>query len=341
MAHQQAGIDMSLDTPMNGLSKGDWVACLAEVIDSCGHIDPLGKRHLAAFIDAGPVLLVTFETIAGIQALSEQGHPIGWEMVRRHGWSHLCLLSDGDTWFRDRRVWAYFDRLIDEGVFENFDRVIFYGAGPCGYAAAAFSVAAPGSTVIAVQPQATLDPRVSEWDDRFRDRRRLDFTSRYGYAPDMLDAAGAAFVLYDPQEQLDAMHAALFTRPNVQKFRLRHMGDAVQTGLLDMDLLHRLFELAAEGTLDWRSFAALFRARRDYLGYLRKLLAELDNRDRSYLALILARNITGRLNAPRIRRRLAGLEKSAAEGKFRAPPAVRRPQDPPSARDTADQNDAE
>ena len=40
-----------------------------------------------------------------------------------------------------------------------------------------------------MQPQATLDPRVAEWDDRFLHMRRTDFTDRYGYAPDMLDAA--------------------------------------------------------------------------------------------------------------------------------------------------------
>ena len=34
-------------------------------------------------------------------------------------------------------------------------------------------------------------------------------TSRYGYAPDMLDAAHRGWVLYDPRERLDAMHSAL------------------------------------------------------------------------------------------------------------------------------------
>ena len=52
--------------------------------------------------------------------------------------------TKGDTWFRDNRVYGYFDRLIADGFFEDFDTVIFYGAGSCGYAAAAFSVAAPG-----------------------------------------------------------------------------------------------------------------------------------------------------------------------------------------------------
>ena len=78
------------------------------------------------------------------------------------------------------------------GFFDDFDHVVFYGAGPCKYAAAAFSVAAPAATVDAIQPQTTLDPRITDWDDRYMKMRRTDFTSRYGYAPDMLDAAEQA-----------------------------------------------------------------------------------------------------------------------------------------------------
>ena len=64
-------------------------------------------------------------------------------------------------WFRYPKVHAYFNRLVDDGFFDDLDKVVFYGAGPCGYAAATFSVAAPGATVVAIQPQATLDPRVT------------------------------------------------------------------------------------------------------------------------------------------------------------------------------------
>ncbi|MDG1103479.1 MAG: hypothetical protein P8N75_08935 [Ascidiaceihabitans sp.] len=118
--------------------------------------------------------------------------------------------------FTIQMVYSYFDRLDDDGIFDDFDHVIFYGAGPCEYAAAAFSVAAPGATVVAIQPQATLDPQITEWDDRYVKMRRADFSSRYGYAPDMLDAAEQAYVIYDPCERLDAAHAAMFTRSNVK-----------------------------------------------------------------------------------------------------------------------------
>lgn len=308
---------------LSGLKKREWIAQLSAIAEEFGGFEDLGARHFATRIDEGSTLLVSFETVQGIQLHSEIGQPLGWDMVRAEGWSHLGLISDGDTWFRDPQVYALFDRLTDEGYFEEYERVIFYGAGPCGYAAAAFSVASPGAIVLAVQPQATLDPRVTEWDSRFTHMRRTSFTDRYGYAPDMMDAAQRGYVLYDPAEDLDAMHAALFTRPNVTKLRLRHMGDALQGDLVEMEILSDLLTLIAEDKLTCAAFARLARARRDHPPYLRNLLGQLDAAHRPYLALMLCRNVVERMHAPRIRRRLDGLEKAAAAGEFTPPPPSR------------------
>lgn len=316
------------DRSLSGLKKREWLAQLAEIADDSGEFETLGTRHVAARIDGVEIgsgtLLVTFETIQGIQLQSDVGHPLGWDLVRRQGWSSLCVISDGDTWFRDPQVYAMFDRLTDDGYFEEFDRVVFYGAGPCGYAAAAFSVASPGAVVLAVQPQATLDPRVTEWDNRFTHMRRTSFTDRYGYAPDMLDAAAQGFILFDPTEDLDAMHAALFTRPNATKLRLRHMGVALQGDLIEIDILEELLVAVAEGTLTEQRFAQLARARRNHPPYLRNLLGHLDTTQRPYLATMLCRNVVSRMHAPRIRRRLDALEKAARDGEFTAPPVFSR-----------------
>jgi hypothetical protein len=246
--------------------------------------------------------------MSGIEALSETRTPLGFDFVRDMGWSSLSVLSHGDTWFRDARVYGFFDQLLDDGFFDEFETVIFYGAGPCGYAAAAYSVASPGARVLMLQPQATLDPRVTEWEDRFTEMRRTDFTSRYGFAPDMIDAAQQAYVIYDPYERLDAMHSALFERRNVMRFRAPFFGNALQTDFRTLDLLPRLLVDVAEDRLDAASFAAYLRERRSYPPYLRKLLGRLDAQDRDTLTAMLCRNVTARMNAPRFRRRLAQLE---------------------------------
>jgi hypothetical protein len=295
----------SMNSSFAEMPMDEWLEAVEAVAEEDGYFQPVGKKHYAIFVERQPTLLVSFETVQGMRALSALSQPLGWDMVRDHDWSHLCIASDGDTWFRDTSVYTYFDRLIDDGFFDEFEQVIFYGAGPCAYAAAAFSVASPGAHVMAIQPQATLDPRVTEWDDRFTDMRRTDFTSRYGYAPDMLDAAEEVFVLYDPHVVLDAMHAALFTRPNVTKLRLPHMGGAVQTDLLEMELLEPLLLDLAEGALSEITFAEHYRTRRNYTPYLFNLLTALERRGHPDLMMALCENVSTRLRAPKFGRKLA------------------------------------
>ena len=308
-----------INAPMTGLDAAVWKNRLISLVKEMGEYQTLGKRHFSTFVRQSNTLLVTFETVQGIRALSENAQPFGFDMVRARGWSHLGIVSNGDTWFRDPAVYEYFDHLIDEGTLEEFDRVVFYGAGPCGYAASAFSVSAPGAVVVAVQPQATLDARITEWDPRFVEMRRTSFTDRFGYAPDMLDAAHHAFVIYDPRQELDAMHASLFARSNVTRLRMPFMGSALQTQLIEMQILYPILSLAGVGRLTEFAFHRLYRARRNNLSYLRALMGRLDSDDRPYLNALLCRNVTSRMNAPKFRRKLDALERSAADGKFDLP----------------------
>jgi hypothetical protein len=306
--------DLSVfDTSLADLPKGEWCQKISEIAEEHGHFQALGKHHFAAFVEDKPILLVTFETVQGLRSLSDASHPIGWDLFKSHGWSHLSIISDGHTWFRDPQVYAYFDRLVDDGFFDEFEQVIFYGSGSCGYAAAAFSVAAPGATVIAVQPQATLDPRVTEWDDRFVKMRRTDFTTRYGYAPDMLDAADQAYVIYDPYVAMDAAHAAMFTRSNVKKLRIPNMGSNLQSEMKKMDVLMPLILTAADDNLTTLRFAKLMRARRNNRAYLYRLVQKCDSEGRGALTKMLCEHVTGRFKAPRFARRLAKFDADPAQ----------------------------
>ena len=320
--------DLTLGHRLDQLVEGDWLDAFVEIAETHGHWQALGDDHFAALVEDGQTLLVTFETLP---MLRTTGRPLGWKFVTEQGWSHLCLVSDGDTWFRDPVVYGYFDRLSDDGFFEDFDRVLFYGAGPCGYAAAAFSVAAPGARVLAVAPQATLDPGQAGWDDRFPRMRRTDFDDRYGYAPDMVEAADAAWIVYDPAEPMDAMHAALYRRPHVTALPFRWIGAGPDRDLAAMDLLPRMIAQAADGTLTRDGFNAMLRARRTYPPYLRRLLGALERRHHPELAAALCRHVVARMKAPRFARRLSQLETAAAARR-----AARRDQAAPGPAAPAD-----
>lgn len=294
----------AFDAPLDGLNWADWLSRMGGMIGDAGFVEPLGAAHAAVFRSKGPTLLVSFENHDRIEEDSEKAHPYGWPLVSALGWSHLCLASDGDTWFRDGRVYGFFDRMIDDGFFDEFETVLFYGAGPCGYAAAAFSVAAPGARVLAVQPQATLDPRIAEWDDRYLHQRRTAFDDRYGYAPDMLDAASEAVVLYDPEIELDAMHAALFTRPNVMKFRMRHLGPRLEVSLDRMQILLRILAQLSAGKLTRLALARLYRKRHTDGAYQFSLLKQTTRDERHHLTLRLARAVLAQREAPPFRKAL-------------------------------------
>ncbi len=307
----------SIDSSLANLGRREWQARLIAVADENGMHQLLGKRHFATFIDGKDTLLVTFETTQGIRSLSQTAQPFGFEMVRALGWSNMCIMSNGDTWFRDDEVYSFFDQLIDDGFFDDFETVVFYGAGPCGYSAAAFSVVSPGATVVAIQPQATLDPEMSEWDDRFPEMRRTSFRDRFGFAPDMLDAAARAFIVYDPRQELDAMHATLFARPNVTRLKMPGMGGALQTQLIEMNMLYRLLTLAGTSKLTKAAFYDLYRARRVNMFYLNALRGILEKEKRYGLLAVLCRNVISRLDAPKFGARLEELEEMADSGEFR------------------------
>lgn len=303
------------------MSDAEWHAHLDELGEESGYFEPLGTSHSAFFSDAGPVLLVSFETRRIIRARQHDQLPLGHTIAHDRGWSSLTLIADMDSWFRDAAVYAYFDRLVDDAFFEDFDRVVFYGAGMAGYAAAAFSVTAPGATVIALQPQATLDPRIAGWDRRQMRMRRTSFNDRYGFAPDMMDGAAEGFVIYDPNEMQDAMHAALFARPYVTRLACPNLGPDVEPMLAEMGILEPILRLACEGRLDAAAFWRLYRARRDTPRYLRQIVTRLEQTDRPFLDALLCRNAAERLNAPRFRARLAQLEDDLRARGVLLPPA--------------------
>lgn len=307
------------------LTDTQWLCALEEIGEEEGYFSPLGDDHAAIFVDRSQdVLFVAFETMAGIRTISETGMPLGFDVCERRGWSHLTVLATKETWYRSRFVYGYFDRLVDEGFFEDFDRVIFYGAGMCGYAAAAFSVVAPGATVIAVSPQATLARPLTEWDKRFPTTRRMDFWTRYGYAPFMLEAAEAAFVIYDPDEIEDAMHASLFRGDNVHLHRYRRgRSGAIDADLRAMGLVSALAEMAANGILDPVRLAQALRARRRHIPYLRSLLARVMADDRDFLTALLCRAVVRDRPIPRFQHFLEEAEARLAAGGRRLPAPAR------------------
>jgi len=305
------------------LSDRAWLDELRKIGEDKGYFSDLGDGHAAVmFEQSHDVLFVAFETVFGVRATSESGMPVAFDVCERRGWSHLTILTEKQDWFRSESIWSHIDELDDLGFFEDFDRIIFYGAGMCAYAAAAYSVAAPGATVLLVSPQATLDRDRTQWDGRFPSTRRLDFTTRYGYAPHMIEAAKLACVIYDPEEAEDAMHASLFQGDHILHFPYRRGGaGAIESDLRAMSLISGIAESAANGSLTSARLARHMRQRRRHVPYLRALLSRVLVEDRPALTVKLCRSVLRHQPIPRFQQqlekaeaRLSGSTGMAADG---------------------------
>jgi hypothetical protein len=288
-----------------------WLAAMARLGDEAGYFQPVGTRHHALFIDEDPTLLVAFDTIRNIRLRPDQ-MPAGFAVAQEMGWSYLCLIADGETWFRDTAVYGYFDRLVDDAFFEDFNATVFLGTDMGAYAACAYSVTAPGATVLAFNPRATLDIERAGWDTRSRAARRIEFRSRYGYAPDMTEGTGQVFAFYDPGILLDAMHVSLFAGPWVTPIRMPHVGGRTEWAVGQMGLMPDLLQQAMKGTLTRASWAQMWRARRAFGPYLKGILAATEAAGKARRSMAICSSVTKRLNAPRFRRRLAELQAAAA-----------------------------
>lgn len=300
-----------IDTDHTATQRAAWIAKMEELTEESGYFHTLGARHYSFFADEGTTLLVSFDTVDAILAREDQ-LPQAHAHAMARGWSHVCVIANGPTWFRDPAVYAYFDRLVDETFLEEFDTVLFYGAGMGGYAACAFAVSAPGAQVLAINPRATLEPAQAAWDKRDLAARRLDFTSRYGYAPDMLQGVDRATVIHDTTLPEEAAHAALFRAPYITRLSARRLGPNAETGFVHMGSLPELLDAAMAGTLTPQLFAEFWRKRRDYAPYLRALLNKAEASGRPGHEAMICRSVTRRLRAPRFAKRLSRLTSETA-----------------------------
>ncbi len=289
-------------------SQEAWRDELRAMGEEHGFFEELGADHTALFVRKGKTLIVTFENLDHVYGSGER-LPWGFDFVQAQGWSILGLMAHDWTWYRDNDVLAFFDRLAEDGFFAEFDKVVFYGASMGAYAACAFSASSPGATVVAISPQATLDRDIASWETRYQKAWKRDYNSAYGYAPDMIKDAEHLYLLYDPLEPLDAMHAALFRGPNITKLKCRFQGHRIASGLIKMGLLKRVVGGCVEGSMTRTNFYTMLRARHQFRRYMRELLLRIDEKKHPLLIALWAGRVLKEGNGPVFRRKLNAANK--------------------------------
>ncbi len=251
--------------------------------------------HSFTFVKRSDVLVVTFDNLDVAGNRSDR-LPWGFSFIEKMGYSMLGVMSTGWTWYRDDWVIAQFNRLRDEGFFDQFKKVIFYGASMGGYAAIAFSSAAKNAQVVVFSPQSTLDKTLVPWETRYKKAWMRDFSGDYGDAAQSAHSAKDVYIFYDPYQPLDSGHAARIQGDNVHHFHTPLMGHKVGTNFLRMGVLQPIVLDAINGNLTHATFRKLLKKRKTVRRYMMELLNRAKDNKHPLLALVVAQYYVKNVN---------------------------------------------
>ncbi|MEM9798234.1 MAG: phosphoadenosine phosphosulfate reductase [Pseudomonadota bacterium] len=261
-----------------------WDRKLAEIGAEKGFYEAVGDEHKALFVQGSSTLVVTFDNLDDARQDETGRLPWGSDFAVSNGWSSLGIMAHGWTWFRTQEMDAFFDRLKAEGFFDRFERVVFYGVSMGGFGATAFARAAPGCTVIAMSPQATLDRAITgAWETRFVKGWSRDYSGPYGFGPMGANSADRVFLFHDPLVSEDAGHAALFDGPNIVHVPCRRFGHGLASALARMGILKTLVTGIVDEDIGPTEIFRIMRARRHSRPYQKALLRRLEQSDHPLL----------------------------------------------------------
>ncbi len=290
--HKVTRIRVTPKPPEASDAEGSWDRIATKLAGDKGWYRASTNGHSFLYVPrSSDTLVVTFDNLDIAMTKREDRRPWGYSFIKDQGWSMLGVLAGGWTWYREQWVSDQFDQLKDDGFFKQFKRVVFYGASMGGYAACAFSSAAPGCDVMAISPQSTVDKSVVPWESRYKVVWNRDFNGKYGDAAKVSQAANRVLILYDPYEPLDAQHAARFTGENVQHLRAPLLGHRLGSSLNQMGILSPIILGALDGSLSSREYYKLLRARKSSPRYQRELFNRAIDKGHTDLARSLGEHI--------------------------------------------------
>lgn len=268
---QRNGLAVLSVEPQDPLPQsGEWSELAGQLAGKTGFFNEL-EEHSFLFIPRGRTLVVTFDNLDIAMTKREDRRPWGFSFIEAQGWSMLGVMANGWTWFRHPEVSAKFVELRDSGFFAQFERIVFYGASMGGYAAAAFSAAAPAATVFAISPQSTLDKSLVPWEMRYKKVWGRDFSGPFGDAALSSQQARDVHVMFDPYVAPDAAHARRFVGQNVTFWRCPLLGHRLGSSLHQMGVLQDIARGAIDGTLSPHQFHQLLRQRHGFPRFQREL----------------------------------------------------------------------
>lgn len=172
----------------------------------------------------------------------------------------------------------------------HYSRVVTYGSSMGAYAALLFADRLGASSILALSPQYSHDPRKAPFETRWPEHRRHKWLPELS-AP--LAGNVPAIVAYDPVVPADRLHVErIATEVPIDPLTLPHAGHVSAAFLAECGLLSELVLAVADGDVDLTEFRWRARiGRKQSLHYLIGLSDAAHRRGRHQIALDLARRI--------------------------------------------------
>jgi pimeloyl-ACP methyl ester carboxylesterase len=268
------------------LARDGVVSLTRRVPDAFGRDLP---NHSVQFIPGSRTLVVSFDFAFAEKGKAKPRLPWGYKFFRNHGFSLLGVMVKRTDWYRDRNLHDFLNALRAGGFFKRFSKTIFAGGSMGGYAATAFASLAPGSVVIAINPQSTLSPDLTPWEKRFPIGRESDWTGSFVDGAHECRTAKMVYIVYDPYYEPDRLHAARFRSGSVVHLHCPFYGHHLPAHLRRIGALKPFMLGACSGTLRTEDFDKLMRARRQDWVYWKKIYERCRARQRTHLACSIAR----------------------------------------------------
>lgn len=276
------------DTPGDQASKPagslpEWYREIFPAGPHDGFYGKLGEHALIHVLRDPGTLVVTFDNLSDAGYPGYDISPWAEKFIHDNGWSHLGIVAQGPTWYRDARLIEQMEQLRASGFFTRFHRVLMAGASMGGFGAMAFADLAPGCDVIAFSPQSTLSNKLVPWETRFPKGRAQDWTLPRSDVACTIGQCGRVWVVLDPFLKPDRDHIARLPQDRITYLKAFGQGHKTALMLRRMDLLKAVMLRAVEGTLTTQWYYKATRARKGIYLYRRQMEEHLAARGKETL----------------------------------------------------------
>lgn len=192
--------------------------------------------------------------------------------LEKRGLSALHVKPDQSCWYRQPAVRDLLQAARDAGLFAAFDRVMTYGGSMGGFGALSFADTVQASTCLALNPQVNLGPEVRDWETRYPEALKQDWTGPLCDLGTTTANTAHVITVLDPRYMPDRRQVELIANPRMTRLHIPFVRHRIPAHINALHMLKRLFADSLAGQVNPAWFHRAARDRRKLLRYRNEML---------------------------------------------------------------------